>query len=139
LPDGPICNCGNRGCWEALAAGPAFTQAAQSAGFADGSVAFAAAWTGDVRARSLVDAQARWLAIGMANLAHVYSPQILILGGGVTAGLEQMRPEIVREFAARAMAPFQDIPFVRAALLDNAGLIGAAALGREQAIVAGLG
>ncbi|MEI6097282.1 MAG: ROK family protein [Alphaproteobacteria bacterium] len=139
LPDGPICNCGNRGCWEALAAGPTFAQAAHSAGFADGSAAFAAAATGDVRARSVVDAQARWLAIGMANLAHVYSPQILILGGGVMAGLEQMRPEIAREFAARVMAPFRDIPFVRAALLDNAGLIGAAALGREQAIAAGLG
>jgi hypothetical protein len=50
-----------------------------------------------------------------------------------------MRPEIAREFAARVMAPFRDIPFVRAALLDNAGLIGAAALGREQAIAAGLG
>jgi hypothetical protein len=50
-----------------------------------------------------------------------------------------MRPVIAAEFAARAMSPFRDIPFVRAALLDNAGLIGAAALGRDQAVAAGLG
>jgi glucokinase len=139
LPDGPICNCGNPGCWEALAAGPAFARAAQGAGFADGSAAFVAALAGDVAARAVVDAQARWLAIGMVNLAHIYSPEILILGGGVTAGLEQMRPVIAAEFAARAMSPFRDIPFVRAALLDNAGLIGAAALGRDQAAAVGLG
>ena len=71
---------------------------------------------------------------GLVNLAHIYSPELLILGGGVTAGLEQMRPVIAAEFARRAMSPFRDIPFVRAALLDNAGLIGAAALGRAQAL-----
>ena len=137
LPDGPICNCGNPGCWEALAAGPALTLAAQSAGYADGSAAFAAAATGAPAAVRVIAAQARWLAIGMVNLAHIYSPQIIILGGGVMAGLDQMRPVIAQEFAARAMSPFRDIPFVRAALLDNAGLVGAAALGRDQATADG--
>ena len=37
------------------------------------------------------------------------------------------------------MSPYRDIPFVRAALLDNAGLIGAAALGRAQALEASRG
>lgn len=138
-PDGPVCNCGNPGCWEALAAGPAFALAAQAAGFADGASAFAAALAGQEAAIAVVEAQARWLAIGMVNLAHVYSPQIIVLGGGVMAGLEQMRPVITREFTRRAMVPFRDIPFVRAELLDNAGLIGAAALGRDQALAAGIG
>ena len=138
LPDGPVCNCGNRGCWEALASGPAFGRAAQLAGYEGGAAAFAAALAGEAQAKTVVDQQARWLAIGMVNLAHVYSPDILILGGGVTAGLDQMRPVIAQEFGLRAMSPFRDIPFVRAALLDNAGLIGAAALGRAQALAHGL-
>jgi len=82
----------------------------------------------------VIGAQARWLGLGMANIAHVYSPEIIVLGGGVTAGLEQMRADIAAEFTLRAMPPFRGIPFVRAALQDNAGLIGAAALGRALAM-----
>ena len=138
-PDGPVCNCGNHGCWEALAAGPAFAKAAQSAGYVDGAAVFAAAADGQAGAVRVVEAQARWLAIGLVNLAHIYSPEVFILGGGVMAGLEQMRPVIAAEFAKRAMSPYRDIPFMRAALLDNAGLIGAAALGRAQALQASRG
>ena len=134
LPDGPVCSCGNLGCWEALAAGPAFARAARAAGYADGAAAFVAAAEGQAAAVRVVDAQARWLAIGLVNLAHIYAPEILILGGGVAAGLEQMRPVMAAEFARRAMSPFRDIPIVRAALRDNAGLIGAAAHGRVQAL-----
>lgn len=134
LPDGPICNCGNPGCWEALASGPAFALAARAAGYADGAAAFAAAAAGQAAAVRVVNVQARWLAIGLVNLAHIYAPEILILGGGVAAGLDQMRPVIAAEYARRAMSPFRDIPFVRAALGNNAGLIGAAALGRAQAL-----
>lgn len=137
LPDGPICNCGNSGCWEALAAGPALSRAAQVQGYADGAAAFAAAASGEARALQVVAAQARWLAIGMVNLAHIYSPDLIVLGGGVTAGLDLMRGGITAEFTRRAMPPFRDIPFVRAALQDNAGLIGAAALARAQALAPG--
>ncbi|MBC7739937.1 MAG: ROK family protein, partial [Candidatus Saccharibacteria bacterium] len=134
LPDGPVCNCGNLGCWEALAAGPAFAQAARAAGYADGAAVFAAAAMGQAAALQVVDAQARWLAIGLGNLAHIYAPEILIMGGGVAAGLEQMRPVMEAEFFRRAMSPFRDIPIVRAALRDDAGLIGAAALCLAQAV-----
>lgn len=134
LPNGPICNCGNSGCWEALAAGPAFALAGESAGCFNGAAVFEAALAGEPRAVRVVEAEARWLAIGLVNLAHIYSPELMILGGGVMAGLEQMRPIMEAEFARRAMAPYRDIPFVRAALLDNSGLIGAAALGRAQVL-----
>ena len=53
------------------------------------------------------------------------------------AGLAQMRPMIAAEYARRAMSPYRDIPFLTAQLGDNAGLIGAAALGRAQALTAG--
>ena len=129
-PDGPICNCGNKGCWEAVAAGPAFAAAARSKGFPDGAATFAAATSGDPTALQLVEAEARWLGLGLTNLIHIYSPDLVVLGGGMTAGLELMRPIIADEISRRAMIPFRDTPFVRASLQDNAGLVGAAALAR---------
>lgn len=132
LPDGPVCNCGNPGCWEALAAGPALTAAARRAGFADGEAVFAAARAGDPGAMAVAAAEARWLGIGIVSLLHVYSPDIVVLGGGVMNGLDVLQPAMSAEIAARAMPPFRDTRVVRASLLDNAGLIGAAALARDD-------
>jgi glucokinase len=131
LPDGPVCNCGNPGCWEALAAGPALTAAARRAGFADGEAVFAAARAGDPGAMAVAAAEARWLGIGIVSLLHVYSPDIVVLGGGVMNGLDVLQPAMSAEIAARAMPPFRDTRVVLASLLDNAGLIGAAALARD--------
>ena len=133
-PDGPVCNCGNPGCWEALAAGPAFAAAARAAGFTDGEDAFAAARRGDPRGVDTVAAEARWLAIGIVSLLHIYSPDIVVLGGGVMAGLDVLRPQMAKEIAARAMPPFRGTPILRARLLDNVGLIGAAALARQSVL-----
>ena len=130
LPGGPVCNCGNPGCWEAVAAGPAFAAAAGKAGFPDGAAAFAAAAAGDPGAISIVATEARWLGLGLVNLIHIYSPDLVVLGGGMTAGLDLMRPVIAAEITRRAMIPFRDTPFLRASLQDNAGLVGAAALAR---------
>ena len=127
--DGPRCACGNHGCWEALAAGPAFSAAARGHGFADGAAVFIAARTHDAKAVELVRQQSRWLGIGLVNLLHVYSPDIIVLGGGVMAGLDLMRPFMQTHIAANAMPHFRDVPFVQGRLSDNAGLIGAALLG----------
>ncbi len=135
--DGPICNCGNPGCWEALAAGPAFAKAAQAIGFADGAAVFAAARTGTARAVDLVETQSRWLAIGIVNLLHIYSPEIVVLGGGVTSGYDLMLPFIETEMSRRAMVPFRNVPILKAELADSVGIIGAAALARELLPVKG--
>lgn len=130
-PDGPVCNCGNRGCWEAVAAGPALSAAARRAGFADGEAVFAAARSGDPSAMAVAAAEARWLGMGIVGLLHVYSPDIVVLGGGVMHGLDVLQSAMSAEIAARAMPPFRDTPIVRASLMDNAGLVGAAALARQ--------
>ena len=130
-PHGPRCACGNSGCWEAIAAGPAFSAAARELGFPDGAAVFVAARAGQRKAIDLIERQAFWLAIGLVNLIHIYSPDIVVLGGGVTNGLDVMRPFLQSHITARAMPPFRCVPFVRAELNDNSGLIGAAALGRE--------
>jgi glucokinase len=127
-PDGPVCACGNRGCWEALASGPAFAARAQAAGFADGAAAFAAARAGDTVARALSDALARDLGLGLTNLLHLFSPERIVLGGGMSAGLDLLAPGIAAHIARAALAPFRGVPVLPAALGDNAGLVGAAAL-----------
>lgn len=130
-PDGPLCACGNRGCWEALASGPAFAATARTAGFPDGAAVFDAARKNDAKAINLIEKQSVWLAIGLVNLIHIYSPDTVVLGGGVINGLDLMRPFLQSQMTRRAMTPFRDVPFVQAQLGDNAGVIGAATLGQR--------
>lgn len=129
LPGGPQCACGNLGCWEALAAGPAFAILANAQGFSDGAAVFDAARGADARAQALVEQLSRYLGIGLVNLMHIFSPEVIVLGGGVVAGLDLMRPHIERHIAATAMAPFRTIALRKAELGDNPGVLGVAALG----------
>ncbi|GLQ10691.1 glucokinase [Devosia yakushimensis] len=125
--DGAPCACGNRGCWEAYASGTAFARRI-SPHFPNPKSAFAAAPSGDPRALQLVTEQADWLGIGIANLLHLFSPQTVILGGGIANGFPLLLPGITHRVQANAMPAFRDVPIVPAALGENAGLIGAAAM-----------
>jgi len=137
------CACGNLGCWEALASGTALGREASrhaAAGEAPTLREIAgsdrvtarhvaeAARAGDPVALDLLKAEAFWLGVGLVNLLHLYSPERLILGGGVSEVLDLMRGEIERTIAERAMGPYRDVPVVAAALGRNAGLVGAAGL-----------
>jgi glucokinase len=135
--DGELCLCGNRGCWEAYASGPAFARRARSraegdvstrlAAPIDARTVFEAAAEGDDLALALVAEQADFLGVGLANLLHLYSPEVVILGGGVANGFDLLRPGILTRVNTAAMPAFRDTPIVRAALGDNSGLVGAAA------------
>jgi glucokinase len=140
-PQGEVCRCGNRGCWEAQAAGPALGDAArklaacnpgsslaQLGDAIDARQVFAAARTGDELALQLVAREAELLGIGIVNLVHLYSPAMIVIGGGVSHGFDLLLPGIEREVRARALPPFRDVPVARAVLEPNSGLIGAASL-----------
>ena len=122
-PDGLRCNCGNAGCWEAYAAGPAFTARANAKSAAD---VFAAAYAGDTKAQKHVDEEARLLGIGITSLLHLYSPEKIIIGGGLSNAFDQLHPGIDAYIQQNAMLAFKDVPVVKAALGGNSGLIGAA-------------
>jgi len=139
--DGENCPCGNKGCWEAYASGTAFAQRARlrASGQSetmlgkteapiDGRAVFEAALKGDALAAALVVEEADLLGVGIANLLHLYSPDIVIIGGGVANGFDLLQPGISARIKSAAMPSFRDTPIVRAALGDNSGLIGAAAL-----------
>ncbi|WP_018181725.1 ROK family protein [Kaistia granuli] len=141
------CACGGVGCWEALASGtalareatklvasgtaPALQRIVGSERVSGRHVAQAAA-AGDARSIALLDAEAHWLGIGLVNLLHLYSPERLILGGGVGTLLPQLRGTIERTIHERAMSAFREVPVVGAALGRNAGLVGAASLMLEK-------
>ena len=130
-PDGPMCTCGARGCFEALASGSALGAAGRLA-LADEKVTAAAvtaaARGGNRVALDLLDTFARRLGIGFTSLMHLYSPERLVMGGGVAHAFDLMAPRIRETVAANTMAPFRDVEIVAAALGDNAGLVGVAAL-----------
>ena len=131
-PNGPICSCGGRGCFEAIAAGPAFSTNARKAGFTDGKHAVEAARRGDQKAKALVEKEAEWLGYGFASLLHLYSPEILIVGGGMSSALDLMMNGIRNQIDLFAMPAFRSVEVVKAALGDNAGLVGAAALAMSK-------
>jgi len=72
--------------------------------------------------------EGEWIGIGLANLLHLYAPERVALGGGVTQSMALLDPHIRRVIAGRAMPPFRDIPVQVAQLGDDAGVIGAATL-----------
>jgi glucokinase len=150
---GPRCNCGNTGCLEALAAGPAVARqgaAALNRGESPGLSALAhgqaelvtaktvveAARNGDVVARSVVDRAGFYLGVGVVNLIHLFNPQLVVIGGGFAIGAGEMLFEPVRRAVEeRVMPPFrQALRIVPAALGDDAGLMGAAALALEDGL-----
>ncbi|MEO6610406.1 MAG: ROK family protein [Aestuariivirga sp.] len=130
-PDGLMCNCGNKGCIEAYAAGPAFTARARKR-MANPAITtqqvFAAAKSGDAVAKELVAHEAMLLGLCFTSLLHLFSPEILVMGGGLSNEFEALYPAIRAYMDANAMAAFKDVPLVKAKLGDNSGLIGAASL-----------
>ena len=144
VSDQPVrCACGATGCWEALASGTALAREAAQRVRSGGAPALAAlagdapvtarhvgeaARAGDADALGLIDTEARWLGIGLTNLLHLYSPERLILGGGVGSLLPLMQATIGQTIRERAMPAFRDVPVVATALGSRAGLVGAASL-----------
>ena len=140
-PEGEVCLCGNRGCWEAQASGTAFgDRARRLAALAPDSALHAlgaavdarrvidAARGGDALAGQLVAHEAELLGIGIVSLLHLFSPQAVVIGGGVSAGFDLLHPGIQAQVQARAMPPFREVPVVAAQLGPNSGLVGAACL-----------
>ncbi len=142
--DGPICKCGRRGCFEALASGTAIGRMARErVALGEKSIVFdlagcilenirsetvaEAARKGDLLALDVVHAAARYLGIGLANLVNLMNPQMIIIGGGVSKmGAMLMGParKSMKEHAFKL--PMSTVHIVKPALGTDAGLIGAA-------------
>ena len=144
--NGPTCNCGNVGCLEAMASGTAVARMAHerlSAGEAssllgaaggdasavDARMVADAAKAGDALAQSLMQEVAKNLGVGIVSLMHVFDPELIVIGGGMSQNLDMLVPEIDMEIQRHAMAHLKDRrPVVKSELADDVSLLGAAAL-----------
>jgi glucokinase len=129
-PDGPACECGGRGCLEAIARGPGLSAWAREQG-----------WTGETGKELAHDAarghpvavramnRAGWaLGVAIASATHLCDLDVVAVGGGLSqAGPLLFRP-LADTFRAHAQMDFaREVRVVPAALGQMAGLVGAAA------------
>ena len=144
-PDGPPCGCGNRGCWEQVASGRALDRLARAEVQRDPSGRIAvlaagdqaagrhvseAAREGDPAAVAVFATVGRRLGEGIAGLVNVLDPEVVVVGGGVAEEgailLDPARAAFVEAVEAPEHRP--EVPILPAALGNDAGAIGAAAL-----------
>ncbi len=145
---GEMCTCGNRGCWERYASATALIREGRKLCQARPDTALLKAVEGDPQAitakhvidlakagdpdcAALFDRYVYYLCIGLRNLVSLYDPEVIVLGGGVShAGAFLL--DAVRE-KLPGYVFFKTMPFARvelAQLTNDAGIIGAAMLGR---------
>jgi glucokinase len=152
VPGGHLCGCGNRGCLEQYASGralvrgareAALTNSPQAAGILElaggdpdaitGPMLTKAAAAGDGLAVELLGEVGRWLGEGIASLAAVLDPAMVVLGGGVSeAGSLLLDPALAafrQLLTGRRDRP--ELTLTLARLGNTAGLIGAADLARD--------
>ena len=134
-PAGPQCSCGFRGCWEALAAGPAMAAWFESHGSKagpnrDGITAkriCELARQGDELARKAVEREALYLGLGLANLINLFTPDAIVLSGSVMKSaplfLDPIRA-VIRQGCR--FVPAEKTELMLASLGEDTNLIGAA-------------
>lgn len=119
-PDGPECNCGNRGCWETFVSERALIRRACAAIKAGQPSALSELAHGDLKqltvpmvvqaarehdriASEALAQTGRYLGIGIASLINAYNPEMVVLGGTLSLAAEFLLPEIRRVVEQRAL------------------------------------
>ena len=126
--DGVPCTCGATGCWERYAATTALVRAAKekNPAWTDGRAIFAAAEARNPEVLALLDAWTDEIAQGLAGMVHIFNPQLILIGGGVSAQQKLLITPIAAKVKASVMPAFAEGLEVRAAQLHNdAGMVGA--------------
>lgn len=146
-PDGPLCGCGRRGCWEQYASGQALVRAARAGlpgvssgplhewtggdpAAVTGPMITDAARQGDPFAQSIVDDLGRWIGWGLASLVNILEPERIAIGGGLVREWDLLAPLSRKAMLERVEAPgYRPVPEVVAAQLGpEAGIVGAGLL-----------
>lgn len=148
--DGEACTCGRHGCWEAYASATALInqtkkameqypdsvmhQLAKEEGKVSGKTAFDAMRRGDIAGIKVVDQYIKYVACGIINLVNALQPEIICVGGGIcNEGETLLAP--VRAFIDKeqyAMNSTKKTKVCKAQLGNDAGIIGAALLGKQE-------
>lgn len=154
--DGPPCqgNCPNHGCVEALASGTALGREGRAVAESspesalgkmlaggrdiDGHAVTEAALAGDEVAVGVFDLIGSRLGVACASLANIFQPNAIVVGGGVIAAGDLLLDPARRELRQRALNPMNRTPILEATLGNDAGMIGAAAMARNELAAVGV-
>lgn len=144
-PNGPPCGCGGIGCWEACASGTSIgryaceavtigpTKIAELAGKEGVPVSskhvFEAAQLGDKTAKAIFHKAVNYLGIGLANTVHLFNPERIVIGGGVSNVGDFLFDAMRKRTEELVMPPYRGTyDIVPAKLGNDVGIMGAAAL-----------
>ncbi len=149
-PDGDLCGCGRRGCLETVASRLAISaQAAQAAYRGNAPYLLKKAGTdlgairsralarsianGDTAVEEIVRHAAGYLGAAISNVVNLLAPDIVVLGGGMVEAMPQIfLAEVRAAVRQQTMKPFRrSVKVLPAALRDDAGVLGAAALAAD--------
>lgn len=150
--DGRPCTCGRHGCWETYGSAtglinttknhmqdapkdsPVWTLVDGDINKVNGRTAFDAMRAGDPVGKAIVDEYIKYLSVGLTDMINIFQPDILCIGGGIcNEGETLLAP--VREYVDAqqyAMNSTKKTKIVRAQLGNDAGIIGAALLGKQE-------
>ncbi|MBQ3258928.1 MAG: ROK family protein [Clostridia bacterium] len=148
VANGEACTCGRNGCWEAYASATALInqtrramedhpeskmwEIAESLDKVNGLTAFDAMRAGDAVGKAVVDAYIGYVGCGLTNMVNIFQPEVLCIGGGICKEgetlLAPLRAIVERERYSKYSE--KQTRLCVAELGNDAGVIGAAALGR---------
>jgi glucokinase len=149
-PDGPRCGCGNRGCLEALASGPALVrQAREGISRGEGHTLirliggdinaitpqkiYEAALLDEELSVRLLNNSAKYIGIVIASVLNLLNIPLFAIGGGISAAFDLLGPQIRAEVRRRAYrVPAENVRIERAALGNDAGTLGAGLLVHQE-------
>ncbi|MFA5450168.1 MAG: ROK family protein [Clostridia bacterium] len=143
---GELCTCGKRGCWEAYASATALIRQTKRAaekypnsllaktiaeeGKVSGRTAFVAARANDPAGKAVVKRYVRYIAEGLVSLVNIFRPTALIIGGGISNEGDYLIKRLQRlvSYYSYGGKRNPDVKVIKAELLNDAGILGAAAL-----------
>ena len=146
VKDGRVCGCGQKGCFEAYASATGLIREAVSRltvnkqnllyTMIEGNIAgleakdiFDAAKEGDVFSLDLVDYEAEYLAMGIANILNIINPETIVLGGGVALAGDILLDPLRKKLEKYALpVTLEDLKIVQGILGNEAGIKGAVGL-----------
>ena len=147
--NGPLCACGNRGCWESLASGTALEREAKDKiaqgiktsipNYAKGNRRvtakniYLAAQDGDSLAKGLIEQLGFYVGVGLANLVNIFNPQLIVISGGVSRMGEMLLEPARKTVRERAFELSAKAARVEVSSLGyDAGPLGAVALALSE-------
>ena len=149
---GRRCKCGNYGCLEAYASGPAIAARAREAleggepsilpklvnddlSKITAQIVYDAAKKDDDVARQVVRETANFLGAGVANLLNIFNPDVVVIAGGVTQAGTSLFEPLRAEVRRRAFRPaVEACKIVPGTLRGSAGVVGAVATFKQQVL-----